>query len=72
MDYTHKTVQTVHTVTNLKTSIYCNYNSSHRFVDCILSSTVTITYVNILYTDFIEFVTLMIFVTIAKQTEKIS
>ena len=49
-DYTYATVQTVHRVTKLTTATYCNYDSWHssqRFIDCILSSTVTITYANI-------------------------
>jgi len=50
-NYTYKTAQTVHTSTKLTTSIYCNYNSWHssqHCIDCILSSIITITYVNIL------------------------
>jgi len=50
-DYTYKTAQTVRTSTKLTTSMYSNYNSWHSSqscIDCILSSTVTITYVYIL------------------------
>ena len=47
----YKTVQIVYSVTMLTTSTCCNYKSWHssqRFVDCILSSTITITHVNVL------------------------
>ena len=69
-EYTNKTVQIVYT--KLTISMYCNYNSWHSscFTDCILSSTVTITYVNILIYWFCWVVSLMIFITLAKQTDK--
>ena len=50
-DYTYSTVHTIYTATKLITSMYCNYNRRHRsqsFIDCTLSSTVTIIYVHIL------------------------
>ena len=50
-DYTYNRVHTVYTATQLKTSMYCNCDrghSSQRFIDCTLSSTITITYVHIL------------------------
>ena len=46
-DYSYKTVHTVYTATKPTTSMYCKYNSWHssqRFIDSILSSTVTITW----------------------------
>ena len=41
MDDTNKTA------TKLTASAYYNYNSSQRFINCVLSSTVTLTYVSI-------------------------
>jgi hypothetical protein len=45
-DYSYKTTHTVYKATKLTTSIYCNYNSWQlkAFIDCISSSTVTITW----------------------------
>jgi len=49
-EYTYKTVRIVYTASKLTAYVYCSYNSWHssqRSIDCTLSSTVTITYVNI-------------------------
>jgi len=60
---------TVYTATKLTTARYCKYDSWHswqRFLDSILLSTINSHNVNTLSNDCIQFVTLMIFVTLAK------
>ena len=54
----YKTVQIVYIDTKLATSMSCNYNSWHSsqcFTDCMLSSALMVTYVNILLYWFYSF-----------------